>query len=76
MTNKDFKTWGAEAILTTILAPAILGIFFWFWGFVASTYQVKADVANMEKVIQEIRSDVKDNRNDTKEIRTYLMGNK
>lgn len=76
MTIRDFRTWGAEAILTTMFAPIFVGFILWFWGFVISSYQVRADVDNMEKVIQEIRSDVKDNRNDTKEIRTYLMGSR
>jgi len=68
MTNKDFRKLGAEAIFTGMLAPIVIGFIGWFVSFVVSTYQVKADVDNLERTIQEIKTDVKETKTDVKEI--------
>jgi len=68
MNKKEFSKLGAEAILTGMLAPIVVGFVGWFISFVMSTYQVKADVDNLERSIQEIKVDVKETKVDVKEI--------
>lgn len=68
MNKKDFSKLGAEAILTGMLAPFVVGFVGWFIYFVISAYQVKADVDNLEKSIQEIKADVKETKVDVKEL--------
>ena len=54
------KRIGAEAILTTMIAPILIGLLFWFTGFVISTYNVIAEVDNQKSDIKEIKLDVKE----------------
>lgn len=63
------KKVGVEAILTAIIAPVLLGLLFWFAGFVLSTYSLMADVSNTKGDIQEIKQDVK-------EIKSFLIQRK
>ncbi|MEY3786532.1 MAG: hypothetical protein RLZ75_737 [Pseudomonadota bacterium] len=63
------KKIGAEAILTSIFAPIIIGVLFWFVSFVVSTYQVMGEVNNQKSDILEIKQDVKD-------VKNFLIGRK
>lgn len=63
------KKIGAEAILTVIVAPLLIGFLFWFAGFVISTYSIMAEVTNSKGDIQEIKQDVK-------EIKSFLLKGK
>jgi cell division protein FtsL len=63
------KRLGAEAILTTIFAPLIIGVVFWFFSFVLSSYQLRSEVEGQNSDIQEIKQDVKD-------IRSFLIKDK
>ena len=53
------KKIGAEAILTGIIAPLIIGLVFWFSSFVISTYTLMAEVTDQKSDILEIKADVK-----------------
>jgi uncharacterized membrane protein len=63
------KKLGAEAILTTIFAPLLIGVVFWFFSFVLSSYQLRSEVDGQSSDIQEIKQDVKD-------IRSFLIKDK
>jgi len=54
-----------ETILVVISAPLVA----WFIGFVASSYEIKAQVGDQKDDIKEIKQDVKD-------IKTFLIKEK
>ena len=56
----NLKKAGAEAILTGIMAPLLIGFIYWFLSFVLGSYSTMADVSNIKADIIEIKQDVKD----------------
>jgi len=68
MNTKQIRKWGAEAILTGMVLPLIVGFLFWFISFVITSYQTMAEVSNLKSDIVEIKENVKDTNTDVKEI--------
>lgn len=63
---KWFRKIGAEAILTSMIAPIVLSLLAWFASFVYTTYQAVAEVSNIKDDLKEIKTDVKD-------VKKYLI---
>lgn len=82
--GKSFRSWGAKAILTGIIFPAILASAGWFSAFVSSVKTTQAEVEALKKVqniqyenltsaIIDLKNSQKEAATDIREVRSFLL---
>lgn len=82
--NREFLSWGAKAILTTIIFPGFLMAVGWFLSFVTTATKTQAEIEGMKELnrtqysnihnsLIDIKEDQKSQKQDIAEIRKFLM---